>query len=88
MSQDFCSAAALFTNVFPLTSNGLVESPLSCTAGAARPPSAALLVTDVEVATDAAVTTGVEVAIAVLLENGAEVLIASPAVAVADGKST
>ncbi len=40
MSQLLCTAAALFTNVLPLTSNGLVESPELVTAGAAMPPSA------------------------------------------------
>jgi len=40
MSQLLCTAADLLTNVLPLTSNGLVESPESVIAGAAMPPRA------------------------------------------------
>jgi len=52
MSQLLCTAADLFTNVLPLTSNGLVESPELVTGGAAMPPSAE------ESATRVAVLTG------------------------------
>jgi hypothetical protein len=51
MSQLLCTAAALFTNVLPLTSNGLVESPELVTAGAAMPPSAEPSATRVAVLT-------------------------------------
>ena len=45
MSQLLCTAADLFTNVLPLTSNGLVESPELVTGGAAMPPSAEAVLT-------------------------------------------
>lgn len=45
MSQLLCTAAALFTNVLPLTSNGLVESPELVIGGAAMPPSAEAVLT-------------------------------------------
>jgi hypothetical protein len=45
MSQLLCTAAALFTNVLPLTSNGLVESPELVTGGAVMPPSAEVVLT-------------------------------------------
>lgn len=51
MSQLLCTAADLFTNVLPLTSNGLVESPELVTAGAAMPPSAEPSATRVAVLT-------------------------------------
>ena len=46
ISQLLCSAADSFTNVFPFTSKGLVESPELVTGGAAMPPSAALVLAD------------------------------------------
>jgi len=54
----------LFTNVFPLTENGRVASPVETIAGASMPPIAA-----VEEATED--DAGAEETVAVLFENGA-----------------
>lgn len=55
ISQLRCIAALLLTNVLPLTSNGLVESPESVTGGAVIPPSAAASLVAVDLAAAAEV---------------------------------
>lgn len=68
-SQDRWIAAALFTNVLPLTENGRVASPVLIMAGAWIPPMAPLDEADDPVAVDDAAAAEEEVA--VLFENGA-----------------
>ena len=70
MSHARCSAAASLTNVFPLTSNGRVESPEDVTGGAAMPPRA-LALDEAEVELEADEEEEIE---AVELEKGAAVL--------------